>query len=92
MHEDLRNDVPGAIDIPSESEGMEAVISALEKNVHAMIKADRKVTALKELQVCGSAQFNLSPLAHGSLMSLFSAEHTLIFKNCKSHFCYCFLT
>lgn len=53
MHEDLRNDVPGAIDIPSESEGMEAVISALEKNVHAMIKADRKVTALKELQVCG---------------------------------------
>jgi methylthioribulose 1-phosphate dehydratase/enolase-phosphatase E1 len=50
VHEDFRNDVPGAIDIPSESAGMEAVISALEKNVHAMIKADRKVTALKELQ------------------------------------------
>lgn len=55
VHEDFRNNVPGAIDIPAESAGMEAVISALEKNVHAMIKADRKVTALKELQVCVDA-------------------------------------
>jgi len=52
VHEDLRNGVPGSIEIPAESAGIEAVISALEKNVHAMIKADRKVTALKELQVC----------------------------------------
>lgn len=50
VHEDLRNGVPGATEIPAESAGIDAVISALEKNVHAMIKADRKVTALKELQ------------------------------------------
>lgn len=51
MHEDLRNNVPGATEIPVESAGIDAVVAAIEKNVQAMIKADRKVTALKELQV-----------------------------------------
>lgn len=45
------NGVPGAKEIPVESAGIEAVIAAVEENVQAMIKADRKVTALKELQV-----------------------------------------
>ncbi|XP_024374296.1 probable bifunctional methylthioribulose-1-phosphate dehydratase/enolase-phosphatase E1 [Physcomitrium patens] len=50
VHEDLMNGVPGAKEIPVESAGIEAVIAAVEENVQAMIKADRKVTALKELQ------------------------------------------
>lgn len=50
VHEDLRNNVPGATEIPVESAGIDAVVAAIEKNVQAMIKADRKVTALKELQ------------------------------------------
>lgn len=43
--------MPGATEIPVESAGIDAVVAAIEKNVQAMIKADRKVTALKELQV-----------------------------------------
>ena len=45
--------MPGAIEIPTESAGIDVVIAALEENVQAMIKADRKITALKELQVWG---------------------------------------
>ena len=37
--------------IPSDDAGKEEVIAALVANVAAMIKADRKITALKELQV-----------------------------------------
>ena len=43
--------MPGATPIPTEDAGIDGVVAALEKNVQAMIKADRKVTALKELQV-----------------------------------------
>lgn len=37
--------------IPPDDAGKEVVIAALVANVEAMIKADRKITALKELQV-----------------------------------------
>lgn len=37
--------------IPSDDAGKEEVIASLVANVEAMIKADRKITALKELQV-----------------------------------------
>lgn len=37
--------------IPSDDAGKNEVISAIVANVDAMIKADRKITALKELQV-----------------------------------------
>lgn len=37
--------------IPEDNAGKEEVIAALVTNVEAMIKADRKITALKELQV-----------------------------------------
>lgn len=37
--------------IPPDDAGKEEVIAALVANVDAMIKADRKITALKELQV-----------------------------------------
>lgn len=43
----MANSVP----IPSASVGKDSVIEALVKNVEAMIKADRKITALKQLQV-----------------------------------------
>jgi methylthioribulose 1-phosphate dehydratase/enolase-phosphatase E1 len=39
------------VEIPPESAGPEAVVSALEKNILEMIKADRKITSLKQLQV-----------------------------------------
>lgn len=44
----------GAVPVPSDDDGKEKVIAALVANVGAMIKADRKITALKQLQVCKS--------------------------------------
>jgi len=54
VQEDLKADVAGAVPIPSDEEGKEAVIAALVANVEAMVKADRKITALKQLQVSGN--------------------------------------
>ncbi|KAL2612601.1 hypothetical protein R1flu_024293 [Riccia fluitans] len=50
IQEDLDNGVPGATPVPSAEAPKEEVVSALEANVVAMIQADRKITALKELQ------------------------------------------
>lgn len=50
VEEDLRNGVADAVPIPSDGE-KEDVIAAIVANVNAMIKADRKITALKQLQV-----------------------------------------
>ncbi|XP_022859733.1 probable bifunctional methylthioribulose-1-phosphate dehydratase/enolase-phosphatase E1 1 isoform X1 [Olea europaea var. sylvestris] len=49
VQEDLENGVSGAVPIPSDV-GKEEVIAALVANVEAMIKADRKITSLKQLQ------------------------------------------
>ena len=43
--------IEGAVPVPPDDEGKEEVIAALVANVEAMIKADRKITALKQLQV-----------------------------------------
>nr|GMC48629.1 probable bifunctional methylthioribulose-1-phosphate dehydratase/enolase-phosphatase E1 1 [Ipomoea batatas] len=50
VEEDLRNGVAGAVPIPHDDAGKEEVIAALVTNVEAMIKADRKITSLKQLQ------------------------------------------
>ncbi|KAJ8532366.1 hypothetical protein K7X08_012289 [Anisodus acutangulus] len=50
VQQDLENGVAGAVCIPSDDAGKMDVIAALVTNVEAMIKADRKITALKELQ------------------------------------------
>ncbi|KAI3466103.1 hypothetical protein Pfo_022766 [Paulownia fortunei] len=49
VEEDLENGIVGAVPIPSDG-GKEEVIAALVANVEAMTKADRKITALKQLQ------------------------------------------
>ncbi|OWM88705.1 hypothetical protein CDL15_Pgr002472 [Punica granatum] len=49
--DDLKNGVPGAAPITPNEAGKEEVTAALAANADAMIKADRKITALKELQV-----------------------------------------
>ncbi|KAL0399399.1 UNVERIFIED_CONTAM: putative bifunctional methylthioribulose-1-phosphate dehydratase/enolase-phosphatase E1 1 [Sesamum radiatum] len=49
VQEDLENGVVGAVPIPSNGEKRE-IIAALVANVEAMIKADRKITPLKQLQ------------------------------------------
>ena len=51
VEEDLRQGVTGAVPVPHADEGKDEVIAAMVSNVEAMIKADRKITALKELQV-----------------------------------------
>lgn len=51
VQDDLEKGVNGAVPIPPEQAGKEEVIAALVANVEAMIKADRKITALKQLQV-----------------------------------------
>lgn len=50
MQEDLANNVIGAVHIPSDGD-REEVIATVVANVEAMIKADRKITSLKQLQV-----------------------------------------
>lgn len=51
VQDDLEQGVVGAVPIPSDNAGKEEVIAALVANVEAMIRADRKITALKQLQV-----------------------------------------
>nr|GME07497.1 probable bifunctional methylthioribulose-1-phosphate dehydratase/enolase-phosphatase E1 1 [Ipomoea batatas] len=51
LEEDLQNGVAGAVPIRHDDAGKEEVIAALVTNVEAMIKADRKITSLKQLQV-----------------------------------------
>ena len=48
--------------IPPDDAGKEEVIAALVANVEAMIKADRKITALKELQVIKTLFIRVLPL------------------------------
>ncbi|XP_057453477.1 probable bifunctional methylthioribulose-1-phosphate dehydratase/enolase-phosphatase E1 [Lotus japonicus] len=50
VESDLEQGVAGAVPIPEDNAVKEEVIAALVTNVEAMIKADRKITALKELQ------------------------------------------
>ncbi|KAK8928185.1 putative bifunctional methylthioribulose-1-phosphate dehydratase/enolase-phosphatase E1 1 [Platanthera zijinensis] len=48
--DDLGNGISGSIPIPPDDVGKEQVVDSLVANVEAMIKADRKITALKQLQ------------------------------------------
>ncbi|XP_030549749.1 probable bifunctional methylthioribulose-1-phosphate dehydratase/enolase-phosphatase E1 isoform X1 [Rhodamnia argentea] len=50
VEDDLAKGVPGALPIPPDEVGKEKVMAALVVNIEAMIKADRKITALKQLQ------------------------------------------
>lgn len=50
VKEDLEQGVLGSVPIPPDDAGKEKVIDSLVTNVEAMIKADRKITALKQLQ------------------------------------------
>ncbi|CAN0891271.1 Probable bifunctional methylthioribulose-1-phosphate dehydratase/enolase-phosphatase E1 [Linum grandiflorum] len=50
VEDDLAQGVNGAVPIPPDDAGKDAVIVALVANVDAMIRADRKITALKQLQ------------------------------------------
>ncbi|XP_030460919.1 probable bifunctional methylthioribulose-1-phosphate dehydratase/enolase-phosphatase E1 isoform X3 [Syzygium oleosum] len=50
VEDDLKQGVQGAVPIPADEAGNEQVMAALVANVEAMIKADRKITALKQLQ------------------------------------------
>uniref|UniRef100_A0A0C9S9A4 Probable bifunctional methylthioribulose-1-phosphate dehydratase/enolase-phosphatase E1 n=1 Tax=Wollemia nobilis TaxID=56998 RepID=A0A0C9S9A4_9CONI len=50
VDEDLKQNVVGAQPIPPDDAGKDEVINALVANVSAMISADRKITALKQLQ------------------------------------------
>ncbi|KAI3992833.1 hypothetical protein MKX01_035999 [Papaver californicum] len=51
VENDLKQGVVGVIPIAPDEAGKEEVIDSLVANVEAMIKADRKITSLKELQV-----------------------------------------
>ncbi|KDP45890.1 hypothetical protein JCGZ_15334 [Jatropha curcas] len=50
VEEDLAQGVNGSVPIPPDDAGKEEVVAALVANVEAMIRADRKITALKQLQ------------------------------------------
>ncbi|XP_020246019.1 probable bifunctional methylthioribulose-1-phosphate dehydratase/enolase-phosphatase E1 1 isoform X1 [Asparagus officinalis] len=50
VKDDLEQGVVGSVAIPPDDAGEEKVIDSLVTNVEAMIKADRKITALKQLQ------------------------------------------
>lgn len=53
---DVAAGVAGAVPVPHETSSREEVVAALEKNVLAAIAADRKITALKQLQVRRATQ------------------------------------
>ncbi|KAL6890563.1 hypothetical protein ACP4OV_008818 [Aristida adscensionis] len=50
VEQDLAEGVAGAVPVPPDEAGKDKVIDALVANVEAMIKADRKITSLKQLQ------------------------------------------
>ncbi|XP_043688926.1 probable bifunctional methylthioribulose-1-phosphate dehydratase/enolase-phosphatase E1 1 isoform X2 [Telopea speciosissima] len=50
VEEDLQKGVAGAVPIPTNDAGKDEMIASLVANVEAMINADRKITALKQLQ------------------------------------------
>ncbi|OAY64042.1 probable bifunctional methylthioribulose-1-phosphate dehydratase/enolase-phosphatase E1 [Ananas comosus] len=50
VEDDLKQGVVGAVPLPPNGAGKEEVIDSLVANIQAMIKADRKVTSLKQLQ------------------------------------------
>ncbi|XP_062206900.1 probable bifunctional methylthioribulose-1-phosphate dehydratase/enolase-phosphatase E1 1 isoform X2 [Phragmites australis] len=50
VEQDLAEGVAGAVPVPPDEAGKDKVIDALAANVEAMIKADRKITSLKQLQ------------------------------------------
>lgn len=50
IQEDLEQGVSGSVPIPPHDAGKEEIIASLVSNVEAMIKADRKITPLKQLQ------------------------------------------
>lgn len=51
VQDDLQNGIVNAVSVPSDEAGKQAVIAALVANVEGMIKSDRKITSLKQLQV-----------------------------------------
>lgn len=69
VEDDLKQGVVGAVPITSDAAGKEEVIAALVANVEAMIKADRKITALKQLQVGQIGYFVLHYFSLNSLGS-----------------------
>ncbi|KAJ3683288.1 hypothetical protein LUZ60_013515 [Juncus effusus] len=50
VEDDLKQGIVGSVPVPPDEAGKDAVIDALVRNVEAMIKADRKITSLKQLQ------------------------------------------
>ncbi|RLM68963.1 hypothetical protein C2845_PM17G09180 [Panicum miliaceum] len=50
IEDDLRNGIAGAVPVPPDEAGKEEVINSLVANVESMIKADQKITSLKQLQ------------------------------------------
>ncbi|KAL5719494.1 hypothetical protein ACHQM5_012261 [Ranunculus cassubicifolius] len=50
VEEDIKQGITGSVPVPPDNAGKEEVIASLVANVYEMIKADRKITALKQLQ------------------------------------------
>ncbi|RCV24199.1 hypothetical protein SETIT_5G065700v2 [Setaria italica] len=50
VEQDLSEGIAGVVPVPPDEAGKDPVIDALVANVEAMIKADRKITSLKQLQ------------------------------------------
>ncbi|KAL0320661.1 UNVERIFIED_CONTAM: putative bifunctional methylthioribulose-1-phosphate dehydratase/enolase-phosphatase E1 1 [Sesamum radiatum] len=69
VEEDLENGVAGAVPIPTDGE-KEEIIAAVVANVEAMIKADRKITSLKQLQVKQTFFFKMTCPKEQCLTSL----------------------
>ncbi|TVU25452.1 hypothetical protein EJB05_27948, partial [Eragrostis curvula] len=50
IEDDLKNGITGSVPVPTYEASKEEVINSLVANVQSMIKADRKITSLKQLQ------------------------------------------
>ena len=74
IEDDLRNGISGAVPVPPDEAGKEEVINSLVANVESMIKADRKITSLKKLQV-PSLQFTF--FAYFPILLYFNRSNSL---------------
>lgn len=83
MEQDLSEGIAGVVPVPPDEAGKDPVIDALVANVEAMIKADRKITSLKQLQVLMASPLSLSssssaPSCHFTALGL---SHTRRFSS-----------
>lgn len=88
VQNDLEGGVAGSVSIPSVDAGKERVTEALVTNIEAMMGADRKITALKQLQVITTLRTMFSTILCSNLLKQesFTAKKGIFYNIFGLHF------